>query len=105
MVMLSGFGASSWLVGGGLASSSGLACVYGPGLRRPQILRGFSGGCFGGPQSPSPPEDRLSGPHMPLPKKVLLLSLVAPFPPGNNPQVIQKQLSKLIDGLFLCCCC
>lgn len=71
MVMLSGFGASSWLFAcllGGLA----ISCVYGPGLRRPQILRGVWWGIWecggGGPQSPSPPEDRLSGAHVPLPK-------------------------------------
>lgn len=50
MVMLSGFGASSWLFAcllGGLA----ISCVYGPGLRRPQILRGVWWGiweCGGG---------------------------------------------------------
>lgn len=105
MVMLSGFGASSWLVGGGLAIFSSLACVYGPGLRRPQIPRGLVGGFGGDPNHPRLPRTA-SLALMCRCQKVVPLSLVAPFPPGwNNPQVIQKQLSKLIDGLFLCCCC
>lgn len=113
MVMLSGLGASSvhslvgWLVGWWSCELFGFDLCLRSRAAVSADPPGVGGGVdFGGPRSPSPPEDRLTGAHVPLPKSRTAAARHS-FSPGwnNDPQVIQKPLSKLIDWLFLCSCC